>query len=462
MQTLQYFLFLFISYQIGAQNFSEKKVIIYDLMPVISSGGSIRLEDMVYCRSLEDGKVNFIAHMNGKLEFYEYDNHQLTKMAGQTPFPGIIVDFVDQNWDGKVDIQGNFELLSNAGNYNFTNIGYPIDGNWNVRANRIVDFDEDGNYDIVSSSVSFSSGAVNINLLGGNRKLLNKITFPEVGLITTVKVIDINNDDLLDVVYTTKKFGDDKLIIQTNEGDGSFDKQEIKVSYTGEQLEFGDINKDAFLDIIITGFSGTDILVFNSLNGTFGNKVVLTNSGEIYNIKLNDFDNDGNLDIVYLENMNFDSVNIVVGKGTGTNTFDNMTSIGKIAFDGYNTQTPQALENWMSIYDYDQDGDSDILVNAILEKKYVAFDNLRISTDTKDNYKETDVHFYPNPGVNIIQIQNENEFDRLEIYNMQGKMVSHYNLMGSSEIDVQNLTRGLYFFKFSNGEKFTVHKFTKY
>ena len=101
MTTLKCLLFLLLTTQIFAQNFSGKKVIIEDLMPKISSSGTTRIEDIVYCSSLEDGKVNFISHINDKLEFYEYYNNQLTKIPGQTPLNGYIVDFVDQNSDGK-------------------------------------------------------------------------------------------------------------------------------------------------------------------------------------------------------------------------------------------------------------------------------------------------------------------------------------------------------------------------
>ena len=434
-----------------------------ELSPIISSSGKTRIEDMVYCSSLEEGKVNFISHLNNTLEFYEYKNDQLTKIAGQTQLVGFIVDFVDQNSDGKVDLQGDYTLLSNMGNYTFTNSGYPINGNFNVRAKRIVDFNRDGIFDIVSSSVSFSSGTVTINLLDSERKLVDKIAFPETGLIEAVKVVDINNDGLWDIVYTTKKFGDDRLIIQKNIGNNSFSKQDIKLGSTGEELEMGDIDGDTFLDIFITGFSGGDIILYKNENGTFSKEETLVETESIYTIKLNDFDMDGNLDIVYLENLNFDSIGIVVGKGSGTTTFSNFTTIGRVAFEGTSGQSTQAYENWMSIYDYDKDGDMDILVNAILEKKFVAFDNQLIKSFTKEIAEKDGLRIYPNPGTSTINIDDLEKFEYIDIFNINGDYLKNIRLFGNFKIDVDDLSSGVYIFKFyDKKDAVAFRKFIKY
>lgn len=462
MRTLNFILLLILCNQLNSQNFSQKKVIIDNLSPTISSSGAVKAEEMIYCTSLEPGKVNFISHLMGKLEIYEYTNSILSKVTPEIPLSTFIVDFVDQNLDGKTDIVGNYDVLLSNGDNNFTNDGYPINGNWNKRAKRIFDIDKDGNYDIISSS--FSSPSLDINFLDKSRNLITERKFPESGIIEAVVIGDINNDGLVDLIYTTKKFGDDKLVIQTNQNNNIFSRQEIKVNSTGEELVLGDLDNNGLLDIIITGFSGTDIIWFKNTNGIFNEKNTIIDSESIYTIKVDDLDKDSNLDIVYLENMNFDSINIIVLKGLGTGKFEPKKIVGTVAFKGAtSSQSTQAYENWFSIFDYDKDGDKDILVNAILEKQFVAFDNLLITSSNEEINEFNNIQIYPNPANEFLQIQNNVEYKSVEIVDINGKIVEIISIISDNKISVDKLKSGIYILRFFNNERNYISKtFIKY
>lgn len=461
MRTLNFILLLILCNQLYSQNFSQKKVIIDNLSPTISSSNAVKIEEMIYCTSLELGKVNFISHLMGKLEIYEYTNSVLSKVTPEIPLSTFIVDFVDQNLDGKTDIVGNYDVLLSNGNNSFTNDGYPINGNWNKRARRIFDIDKDGNYDIISASVVNPS--LDINFLDKSRNLIDEMKFPESGTIESVNLGDVNNDGLVDIIYTTTEFGDDKLIIQTNQGNNIFSRQEIKVISTGSELVLGDLDNDGFIDIIISGFIGTDIIWYKNTNGIFNEKSTVIESEIIFTIKVDDLDKDSNLDIVYLENMNFDSINIVVLKGLGTGKFGPKKIIGRVAFEAAGGQSNQAYENWFSIFDYDKDGDKDILVNAILEKQFVAFDNLLITSSNEEINEINTIHIYPNPVNDFLKIENNEEYKSVEIVDINGKTIEIINTIKDNKIFVDKLNSGMYILRLLNNKRNYISKtFVKY
>lgn len=461
MRTLNFILLLILCNQLNSQNFSQKKVIIDNLSPTISSTNSVKIEEMIYCTSLELGKVNFISHLMGKLEIYEYTNSILSKVTPEIPLSTFIVDFVDQNLDGKTDIVGNYDVLLSNGNNSFTNDGYPINGNWNKRARRIFDINKDGNFDIISASVVNPS--LDINFLDKSRNLIDEMKFPESGTIESVILGDVNNDGLVDIIYTTTEFGDDKLIIQTNQGNNIFSRQEIKVISTGSELVLGDLDNDRFIDIIISGFIGTDIIWYKNTNGIFNEKSTVIESEIIFTIKVDDLDKDSNLDIVYLENMNFDSINIVVLKGLGTGKFGTKKIIGRVAFEAAGGQSNQAYENWFSIFDYDKDGDKDILVNALLEKQFVAFDNLLITSSTQELNDFNYIQIHPNPANDFVHINSIDEYRSIEIVDINGKIIEKISDFSNNKIDLNRLNSGIYFLKFYTSEShFLSRKLIKY
>ncbi len=462
MRTLNLILLLILCNQLISQNFSQKKVIIDNLLPTVSTDGTIRTEEMIYCTSLEPGKVDFISHLMGKLDIYEYTNSVLSKVSQGIPLSTFIVDFIDQNLDGKTDIVGNYDVLLSNENYSFTNDGYPIKGNWNKRAKRIFDINKDGNYDIISST--FTSPSLDIFYLDKSRNSIAEKKFPETGLIGSVVLGDINKDGLIDLIYTTKKFGDDKLVIQTNQNNNTFSREEIKVSSTGEQLVLGDLDSNGFLDIIITGFSGTDLIWFKNTNGSFNEKSTILVTESIFTIKVDDLDKDSNLDIIYLENLYSGSINIMTLKGLGNGTFEPKKIIGNVAFKGAISSTStQAYENWFSIFDYDKDGDKDILVNAIFEKQFVAFDNLLITSSNEEINELNNIQIYPNPVNQFLQIQNTEEYKSVEIIDINGKIVERINKISDNKIYVDNLNSGIYFLRLFKTERHFISKrFIKY
>ena len=57
----------------------------------------------------------------------------------------------------------------------------------------------------------------------------------------------------------------------------------------------------------------------------------------------------------------------------------------------------------------------------------------------------------PNPLSNFIKIKGLTTIENYEIYNTIGLRIKRRIVVESEKIDIQNLTNGLYFLKFKNG-----------
>jgi hypothetical protein len=139
---------------------------------------------------------------------------------------------------------------------------------------------------------------------------------------------DFNNDGKLDLAYVAgdlKQYGPGKFI-QTMLGDGTgkFTKEPVEIQnpYTFTWLAAGDFNGDGKLDLVaLGGISASESAVFTFLgngDGTFRPKIVtpLPGSNGGLSIQLGDFNNDGKLDLLFVDGLG--GLYVLEGKGDGT------------------------------------------------------------------------------------------------------------------------------------------------
>ena len=67
----------------------------------------------------------------------------------------------------------------------------------------------------------------------------------------------------------------------------------------------------------------------------------------------------------------------------------------------------------------------------------------QMSTSTFD-FKKTDIKIYPNPTVDFISLTDDNQVERLIIYNIVGRPVKLFNANYSNHYDVMDLPTGMY------------------
>ena len=73
------------------------------------------------------------------------------------------------------------------------------------------------------------------------------------------------------------------------------------------------------------------------------------------------------------------------------------------------------------------------------------------STLVVENFQFDIIKVYPNPASDVITITGLKETNNFSIYNVLGFKVNGGNLSGNENINIEDLTNGLYFLKFENG-----------
>ncbi len=99
----------------------------------------------------------------------------------------------------------------------------------------------------------------------------------------------------------------------------------------------------------------------------------------------------------------------------------------------------------------DFDPDEFILTGAIT-------DLFTCSTLSVEESLFNDIKIYPNPIESILKIQSEITIDNIKIYSLQGQLIKQAS---DTEIDVSNLSSGIYFVSISSDGKTITKKFVK-
>ena len=86
--------------------------------------------------------------------------------------------------------------------------------------------------------------------------------------------------------------------------------------------------------------------------------------------------------------------------------------------------------------------------------------NINVNINTvNDLYKDDEINIYPNPANDYIQIETHLEFNSIIITDVTGKIVK--SLKYTKQINISELTKGLYFIQLFNNKETTTHKFLK-
>jgi hypothetical protein len=220
----------------------------------------------------------------------------------------------------------------------------------------IDDFDGDSNVDLLMlTNNSFYIRAGNGNgIFSGGSTIITGVA------IGNVKIVDCNNDNILDVVAVESGSSIGKISIYLGNKNSQLNCFNAVVNYTiGASVNGGfltkDFNNDGYLDIVATTSVGISIMLNNG-NGTYGAPVqYFTLYNNPRNTISEDFNNDGKMDLLVGYGPTMSTSNNLGGKlrlyiGNGLGSF-NFLSEQKVSFS-----TPSMLSG-----DINNDGNKDII-----------------------------------------------------------------------------------------------------
>lgn len=294
----------------------------------------------------------------------------------------------DYDNDGYPDIfltnYGGNELYRNQGDGTFVNVtaSAGVGGNASHIHSSAVwwDYDLDGDLDLYVSAWLGSNVMYENNGDGTFINVTQASGLASSRRTWTSMPIDGNNDGLPDLYVVEDLRAPSKFFV--NLGNKTFREaaQEFGLANYGNGMgvAVGDYNNDGFFDIYVTNISGLELfanetnpLFTNTGKGVFVNKAVemgVSIAGWGWGTAFFDCDHDGDLDLYVVNGFDFNGAS-----NTPNIFFENMMDSGKLPFKNATAQSgAEGLADGLglAVFDYDNDGDMDLLVSNSKEAPY--------------------------------------------------------------------------------------------
>ena len=261
------------------------------------------------------------------------------------------------------------DIYINNGDGTFSPLNSGIYSGYNGEIH-FVDLNNDGHLDVgikgFNDEHSFSFSKLYLN--NGNNTLteINNTSFPQ-SFVGKIRFVDYDNDGYQDIVF--QGYNNDNFLgiaytkIWKNEHNNTFVEQDLNLPQLAEgNIEFGDLDNDGDLDILVSGYDDNGVNSFHLLKNinnsyTERNHFILfqQNNVRIKNFKLADFDQDGFLDIFLTGTSGYDSTMAKLFFNNGSLVFHETLNP---FFDG-------ASGTCLAACDYDNDGKTDIFYTGI-------------------------------------------------------------------------------------------------
>lgn len=280
-----------------------------------------------------DDKLDIAGNVfsNGTMEVFFGDGLGGFGNQTQVVFPSNSVngfEISDVNGDGISDIIATFSGSNGVGvalggiSGFQTPVNYPISGDGNVRLITSGDVDGDGDKDIYTWGLVFSSSPFTVLLLnnGNGTFTAQPRVADDAGDLSRLSLVDLNSDGKLDLVGNISR---GLFSIRIGNNSGAFLESKLVPTVSGiGKIFFEDFTGDGIRDIGINSTLVNSISVLiNDGAGNFGINQTFVDNNLINDTASADFNEDGKLDIVTAS----DSAKVWVAFGNG-NGLGSLTS----------------------------------------------------------------------------------------------------------------------------------------
>ncbi len=300
-----------------------------------------------------------------------YDPQKLTVRA---------LDGTEKDWviDVSINFTNDIQFEKIRGTDVTETLGFNIGGTWG-------DVNNDGYGDLFASRWNFGNESIG-NLYYGDSLggLTIQNILPDTALGTT-NFADYDNDGDLDLIATfdSRQAWEtvNWKVFYTNNGDNTFTKNLLTVpadentNYISWNSGWADYDNDGDLDVLHLQEAGprNNKFFVNNGDGTFTENttsIIATATGQSLDVAWVDTDNDGDMDLLVTNNSaqsTVDGVNDEYYRNNGDGSFTSITN-QDISNDGVGTES----QSWGDI---DNDGDIDAFVGGRVGKVFMYFNN---------------------------------------------------------------------------------------
>ena len=291
----------------GSENFTENSI----PGDVPANSG---VSDMVFLTDMDnDTDIDIISCPGyyGDIELYANDGSQNFEVFSLTGQSMQVNETISVDLDG----DGDNDLIS-ANGYNVRGliwhenvddeffVHHPIaDSCAGVRSIKSVDLDSDGDMDLVIGNNQGPVEGVIWLVNDGNQQFSYQVVVDSVPFVKAVEVMDFDGDGDQDIVYANTGFSptlSQEIVWCENDGLQNFTENTLYTGLYLVQMLVEDLDSDSDPDIVLsTGQSGNSVLwLENDGNQNFVEYTVSANVPGAWGISVRDLDEDGDLDIV--------------------------------------------------------------------------------------------------------------------------------------------------------------------